>query len=205
MLQLPPFRYALNNAALYGAAAAPGWGGAAMHLNIALRPGNFHAILSQTALTVPAGGGSANNITATPLLIPRNFTLTKLVTRVSTAAAGSVRVALYADNGAGQPGLLIADSGDLSGASTGTKEATVSGSGGAGPYWLCTMKSNVSIVQAGWNADNSFLNLLGLTAAGVHITSLSRAFTYGAYPADESLQVYTASTGAVLVTMLAVA
>jgi hypothetical protein len=160
-----------------------------------LRPGNYHTI---PATADPAGAAVvANTIVALPLFIPKSYTLAKLAVRVTTLSAGqNIRVALYVDSGAGKPGLLVAESGALSTASTGLKEGSISAAGSAGLHWLCYVCS--SAVPAVSSFTNTQIdNLLGLDSTSLaRITRLERAFTYAAFPADESAQTYSNSTSA---------
>jgi hypothetical protein len=60
-----------------------------------------------------------------PYVVSLDHTVTKIRIRVTTAVGGSnIRLALYADDGAGKPGALVEDSGNLSSASTGEIEFT---------------------------------------------------------------------------------
>lgn len=75
-----------------------------------------------------------------PLWLVAAATLDRIAINVTTAVAGStVKLGLYADNGTGKPGALIADYGSVSTATTGAKTLTISQAVPAGLVWLVTL------------------------------------------------------------------
>ena len=88
-----------------------------------------------------AGGGAtavitANRLYAYPFSVPVTTTFDRIAIQVTTAAAGSARLGIYADNGAIYPGALILDAGTVNTGTTGTKEIEISQSLSPGLYWL---------------------------------------------------------------------
>lgn len=141
---------------------------------------------------------AANTLYAVPIFIENRGTATKIGVNVTTlVAATNVRLAIYRDNGNGQPGLLVVDGGTVTTSSTGNREVTISTVLDPGMYWLAMVGDGIpTLVMA-----TLFSGWMGLNSALQPYHWTGRAFTFGAFPADESAQAYTpqaASSGPVL-------
>lgn len=151
---------------------------------------------------------------AVPIFIPNKVTLSKLSSSVTTGqTGGKVRGALFADNGAGYPGAIVAgsDSGDL----TATGTAVVQSSALAlainpGWYWVGTIATASSTMPSVIGATAiypDFYNaLLGCDTAahalatsaeavtGIAITGqtypvTNMATSFATFPASAALQI----------------
>lgn len=159
--------------------------------------GNSNTTPSNQAL------GAANRLFATPLQVGAGSTLKSLSFDIGTgnAAAWNARMCVYADNGTGAPGALIAngDTGTIaigSGSVTGVQTATLNGSSGipvAGWIWLAFMadSSSESLLSwaAGFGVSALQTNLLGASSAtniftGNATSGVFMAQTFGACPSN---------------------
>jgi hypothetical protein len=164
---------------------------------------NFLSDFSTNRMNVPpfiAGGTqvlAANTIYAVPIWFNKIGTLTKLSMAVTAlVAASNIKLGLAKNRASGWgPGVVLANgsgTGTVSSASTGQKTAVISvpiTKGGL--YWLLLVASHAPTINSITLAPNA----LGCTSALVVINCLTRAFTYGDIPADESAQTYTLVTG----------
>lgn len=149
----------------------------------------------------PAGGAlpSANEMFATPFKIDATSTLKTLSFDITSgnASAWNARMCVYADNGSGQPGSLIADSGTIavgSGSLTGVQTSSTLNSGSGvslapGWYWSVLMADNaseslMSISQAGSLLISQMIGASSPTAAlaGTFSTGWKVSQTFGACP-----------------------
>lgn len=152
----------------------------------------------------------ANSIRCVPVFIPQPLTLTHLGVRITTAAAaGNLKVALYANNAAtGRPtGSALASTGNIA-----TDSATIISAAIAetsvtlqpGIYWMCAWADNATVVcrcQAA--ASGTTPQLIGsATEASINsastsaVLTIASAQTYGAWPsltAASFTEVTTAS------------
>lgn len=74
-----------------------------------------------------------------PYYIPNAVTLTKIGCEVATTpgeAGSKVRLGIWADDGAGYPGSLILDAGQIAGDAVAVAELTISQALGPGMYWF---------------------------------------------------------------------
>lgn len=154
--------------------------------------------------TAPTGAavGAANRLFAVPLFVGAGSVLKSLSFNITAgnASAWNARMCVYADNGAGLPGSLVAngDTGTIaigSGSVTGVQTATLNGATGitvSGWIWLGFMADNASesvtsIAGAVSTVGALMTNLLGAnSAAAVYgSTGVSGVFvaqTFGACP-----------------------
>ena len=104
----------------------------------------------------PGGGASPSTgqtgtgtLRAYPWYLPHPVTLTRLGCEVTGAGnAGSlVRLAIYADTGALQPGALLLDAGTIDGATVGVQEITINQTLPAGVYWVGAVVQAVTTTQ----------------------------------------------------------
>lgn len=103
----------------------------------ALVAGNYYIANGQTTPASSAALGN-NVLRLCPWLVPNSITLARIGAEVSAAgAAGSVlRLGIYADNGYGQPSILVLDAGTIDATVVGVAELTVNLPLSAGPYWI---------------------------------------------------------------------
>lgn len=135
---------------------------------------------------------SANTLYAGRFAWNEYLTFTRIGINVTTGATGSVRLGIYKDN-ANQngPGVLVLDAGTASVSTTGAKEITVSKALEPNVYWLVAVSDTTPTVTIA----SVLTGFTGLVTNGDGVGfSLSRSFTYGALPANESTSSYTAST-----------
>lgn len=145
---------------------------------------------------------AANRLFATPMFMSAASTLKSLSFDIGTgnAAAWNARMCVYADNGSGAPGALMADSGTVaiaSGSVTGIQTATLPGGGvsiGPGWVWLAFMadsnaESLFSYSAALAGVSSPISSILGNTTlanifGGSAVNSVYMAQTFGACPAN---------------------
>jgi len=135
---------------------------------------------------------TANRLYMMPVMIPYDMTAVALALRVTTGAAGNARMGLYADN-QGNPGSLLLDAGAVDTATAGLLELTLSQPLVAGVYWLAVVFSAAPTVNAHTGAGGA-MGRDSASVTSVPIAGYYRGFTYAALPADESGQVYTATS-----------
>lgn len=111
---------------------------------------------------------------------------------VSTPVSANVRLGIYRANRlTGHPTTLIVDAGVVSTGTGGTKTATIAVTLNPGLFFLAVASGSTATVHA------TLSDALGVQFnGGVNaIGALTRAFTFGSLPADESAQTYTLATG----------
>lgn len=124
-----------------------------------------------------------NVLRAVPFWTGRAIALDRIAINVTSLTAGNMRLGIYADDGNGYPGALVADLGAVDVGTTGVKEITISRALNANTlYWLAIVGSAAATIRA--IAGTSCYPILGIdsglgTALGV---GWSAAFTYGALP-----------------------
>lgn len=139
-------------------------------------------LVSGAAITVVA-----NTLYAHRVMLSRPMTITKLGLQVTTFAAGNALVALHADAG-GRPGVQLVSSAAINtGGSNGIRTDVVSQAVAAGAHWLLAVFDATPGIQG----IATLALMHGVTTSLGRIYGLSRAFTYGAIPADESAQAYS--------------
>jgi hypothetical protein len=121
----------------------------------------------------------------------RTFSLISLG-MVSTLGAGStVRLGVYGcDRYTGHPTTLIMDCGTVSTATTGTKYLPCAVTLNPGMYYVACVFTGLPTVHATLAEGLGVLMSNGVSDVG----GLSRSFTFGAFPADETSQTYTTET-----------
>jgi hypothetical protein len=135
---------------------------------------------------------AVSTIRAWPWEVRKSITLSQLRQEITTLfAGGSIRLALYADDGAGYPAAIIANSdiGAIDASTTGLKGPFNFASNivlPAGLYWLACNSSSVTIAVRAVPVA-ALINVLGhnptSAAAGNQYVGWSIAATYGAMPA----------------------
>lgn len=140
---------------------------------------------NNTALTT--GAPTANVLRAMPFLAPlRGGTIDRIAFEVTTLLAGNGRIGLYdnlEDLRNVYPGALLADSGDISTATTGIKSATISVALRPGRiYWLALVTSAAPTLRG--LAVGGVSGFLGVATAGTTALNMgiSVAHTFGALP-----------------------
>lgn len=151
------------------------------------------------AVGTGAGALTANRFYMLPVWVPYAMEITDVVVSVTTGSAGNVRLGVYSMvNGA--PGVRL-DSGDTgqSVASTGRVSKTVSVVVDK-PQWVFLALVTDVTFSTNRITSHATVGPVQITSDGLLAMTFSyyRSFTYGALPADESLQSYTiAATTAV--------
>lgn len=128
---------------------------------------------------------AANTAWAMPIMVPGTTTFNQMSVEVLTAAAGSsLRLGIYADDGASRPGALVLDAGTQASATTGSKLFPISTTLDAGLYWLVLAAEGGTPSVRGFISGIGYMlpqtlashmiGLLGTQAAG----ALNATFAY---------------------------
>lgn len=126
---------------------------------------------------------------AAEFAVPRATTLNSIAIEVTTAAAGStVRLGLYADNGTGAPGALVADFGTVDSSTTGSKVLAISRTLQPGLYWAVAAARGGAPVIQGLSGGGSGTVPQPLTGTAVHNGYV------GTHPADALSATFTPAT-----------
>ena len=141
-----------------------------------------------------------NTISALPLIPPKDLITTNCFFNVTTLEAGrNARIAIYKDRGDGvSPGVLLADSGLMSLAAVANVNAAMVVQLSRGlKYWICYNTDSAGAARAASLANTSIIGILATQVVGIGPQySLSRAFAFAAFPADESAQAYIVASPA---------
>lgn len=149
-------------------------------------------LVSSTALS------AADSLRLAPCFIPQTLTITRFVGEVTTAgSSGSkMRLGIFADTGAGMPGALVLDAGQINGDSATVQEITLGSSLVLTPgwYWVGAAAQSATptaptcrvVASSGpvGGAGSGFLMNLGTTlpVAGVAAAGLAMTGVTGALP-----------------------
>lgn len=145
------------------------------------RTGEYFApwIVQASATTVAM---VANQLYATPLIVPRTTTFDRIAVRITGAAAAGkkVRLGIYADGTNLYPGALLLDAGTVNADSTGVLAITISQQLTKGFYWLVAVSDGTPTIVV-WGFHNT---PLGQTASDIALEQgeWTVAFTYAALP-----------------------
>ena len=142
---------------------------------------------------------TVDTIHAWPIYIPRAQSYDRLRVDVTVAVASSnIRAAIYAQDQATYkvPGALILDAGTAASTSTGVLDFTISLDLSRGWYWAAL---NVDLpgvgMRAGAVAETTQSAMAGRIGTSNSRSRLQRAFTFAAFPSDESAETYTENSG----------
>lgn len=139
---------------------------------------------------------TSNVLYQVPIVVPWARTFTKIALQIQTAAAGkSVRLGIYNVASDGGPGTLVVDGGTVSVAGTGIVTVTINQALNPGPYLIAFVSDGSPTIRAyasGFGISNAGVDLN--TAPCATVSYVSRTFTYGVLPSDESGQTYTLNT-----------
>jgi len=120
-----------------------------------------------------------NRIYGIPFPVTRKMTADRIFCDVQTAQADkNARLGIYKDNGNHHPGALVLDAGEVSLATTGIKEITISQQMEKGLHWLA-IHANSTSAQIYWYV---YMTLLGLYVA-TGVTRGMMGYTQGSYGA----------------------
>jgi hypothetical protein len=147
-----------------------------MHWRISGRYHSSNLVGSTTTLSI-----AANYLYAWAFYVPTSTTFDRIGTYISTAATGSARLGIYADNGAIYPGSLVLDAGTVDTGTTGSKEITISVTLSPGLYWLALV-SNASPAVGGITYTYCFAPMGHLNSYYEGANSYSVSYTYGTLP-----------------------
>ena len=137
---------------------------------------------------------TAGRLYATPFIPPVRRTFSVAVIRVTIAAAGLARLALYDDTGDGRPGALIADLGTVDTGTVGLKSLAMARDLDARPFWIGVLFQAAPRVMG---QQGPVLGVLasGAVAAGIPVAGLFRAHAWATpLPANESASTWTPAT-----------
>lgn len=133
---------------------------------------------------------TANTLIKRPILIYKRCTITKATITVTTlAAGGKIRIGLRNMNqSTGEATTLVSDFGEVDASSTGVKTiSSLSVTVDPGWYYLEFACNSTTIVASGGSTANA-PKLAGITdVSGMsQYAGLTRSFTYGTLPSDET-------------------
>lgn len=152
--------------------------------------------LSSGGINVGIVPQSSNLLYQAPLNIQSRSTFTKLGIRsISRTTDVSFYLGIYETRSdAPLPGRLITSVGPLTASLSNTNyESSINVTLDSGLYWLAFLANGTGTSFVGQNST-SMLRILGYDSTFTAIRAVTRTFTYGALPSNESSQTYTAST-----------
>ena len=162
----------------------------------------WYPMAGWTADVLSSGGsGAADKLRALPIVIGIGHTIEQVAINVTVAIGGSnVRLGIYADDGTGYPGALVADFGSVSSATTGVK--TITGLSyqiqNDKRYWMAIWQSGAAqsrgVTPAALFPCNGTDSALGTTMAVGWEASLAYTTFPSTYPA--SAAVLASASGA---------
>jgi hypothetical protein len=138
------------------------------------------------ALLISTTGPTVNTLYAMPFIVARTTKFDLISAEVTTlGSASNLRLGIYADTGNCYPGALIFDSGNISAASTGIKDSTITASlqvFNPGLYWL-TYENSATVPQIRILPASGYLALFpGTFGTGIPGYAYTVAHTVGALP-----------------------
>jgi hypothetical protein len=147
---------------------------------------------------IPAGFSTGttfhtnNVLRVTPIVVPFTRTYTSLAVYVAGASAGAVaRIGLYnLDATTGGPGTLVVDGGQINVATTGVQTAAVNVTLVPGIYFFAVVTGGATATLLGFSSPNPLMGVQLTASTETQVFQISRSFTYGPLPADESGQTY---------------
>ena len=152
----------------------------------------------------PIGGGATSTNTLpngflylSAWDLPNTVTLTRLGIDVSAAgdAGSKIRLGIYADTGAGYPGALVLDAGQLLGDSATMQELTISQTLSAGTYWIGAVGQSITTtaptvrMASGYTPHYPMGVGTSLPGANTAISSYSQSGVTGLLPSTFSSTV----------------
>ena len=151
-------------------------------------PPNSPAVFGINQLTV------LGSLYAYPIYVPNQVNLQAILLGIATGQTGGKgRAGVYADNDAGYPGALMADSGDLAATATANPSGALSPAVQLSPglYWLAsqftassTMPTAIGVAAPQNVGNDTAAHLFGKTAALNTYGIVATGQTYGAMPAN---------------------
>jgi hypothetical protein len=141
---------------------------------------------NQIALLTATTGPVVNTLYAMPFIVARTTKFDLISAEVTTLGSGSnIRLGIYADTGNCYPGVLIFDSGNISAASTGVKDSTITSTlqvFNPGLYWL-TYENSATVPLIRCLPASGYLSLFpGTLGTGIPGYAYTVAHTVGALP-----------------------
>jgi len=148
---------------------------------------------------IPAGFSTGttfltNNILrVTPIVVPFTRTYTALAVDVAAASTGALaRIGLYNLNvSTGGPGTLVVDGGAIDVSTTGVKTATVNVTLAPGVYFFAVVTGGATASLLGFSTPDVLMGVQLNASTVRQVFQISRSFTYGPLPANESGQTYS--------------
>lgn len=154
-----------------------------------LTSGAYYFTSSPFAVSTSSTQG-VGSLKLMPWIVPNACTLSRMGAEVTSAGeAGSlVRLGLYADNGAGLPGLLVLDAGTIAGDSNTVQEISITAPLQPGLYWAAAVVQNVSVTQPTMRICNSPANIqniytgTSIPSSSLGVGCLTKSGVTGALP-----------------------
>lgn len=112
------------------------------------RTGRYYQ--TNPAMSVTTSNTLGNGtLRVTPFVVPRRVSLTKIGLEVTSGgdAASTLRIGIYADDGAGYPGALVLDAGTVAGDAIAVAEITIALALEPGLYWTGAVVQGVTVTQ----------------------------------------------------------
>lgn len=170
-----------------GAAAAKG-----VHAKEVILSTGAYISQAVNGLVLSTAESAANRFYAFPFIPAQNVTVNEMAVEVTTLAAGSVHLGIYADN-AGAPGAkIIGSTTAVDTGTTGVKAVSISNTTlTAGTiYWLVVWTSSAATFRS---VAQGALAVIGLTSTlNAQYTSRLATSTFGALPANAPATTLTA-------------
>lgn len=149
----------------------------------------YWALNGLTTTSVTLGNGT---LRVAPMWVPNAVTLTRIGIGVTVAgdATAKVRLGVYGDDGAGRPGALLVDAGQVDASAVGDPEAVISLAVGSGWYWIGGAVQGVATTQPTVRAVSSNHSSMplsipsGLPAGGLLPVGYAVAGVTGALPSS---------------------
>lgn len=134
---------------------------------------------------------TANRLYMVPIVVPQAFTIGSMALAVNTPNAGqNCRMGIYSPRATGYgPGVLLADFGASTLASTPTVISGLTQAVTTGIYWLAVNLDSATSLRT--SALNGHVGIVFASSNAYPGSGAYRALAYGAMPADETAETYT--------------
>lgn len=154
-----------------------------------MRAGSYYYASSPGSVGTNAALG-VGTLRASPSIIHRTTTLDRIGADITVVgeAGSKLRLGIYADDGAGQPGALVLDGGQIAGDSATVQALTISITLSPGVYWWAAVVQTVTTTQPtvrtsnGWTPPIPIFSSTALPGAGGLIAGVSGTGVTGALP-----------------------
>jgi len=125
--------------------------------NPPLQAGQYYFTASPGYVTT-LGGSGVGSLRLAPWVLDAPVSLVRIGAEVTTAGevGAKLRLAIYSDDGTGEPGTVILDSGQVAADAVGSVEVVISVTLPAGILWIGAVIQNVTTTQPGLRAISNW-------------------------------------------------